>query len=326
MKRRNLIIAAGTALAAPGVMRAQATRHAYRIALLDDSSKGSRSELWAVFRKRLGELGYAEGRNLVIDERYAQAVPERLPALAAELVAANPDVIVSPGTLPSRAALRATSSIPIVFISVGDPVSAGLVASLARPGGNATGLSSLATDIALKRLELLRELAPSATRIGYVADATNPANMIAFSRLEEDARKRKISMTLLDGLGDAALERSFAAVRQNGVQALLVGATGTLLDYRARIVQFAARERVPALYGFEEFVIDGGLASYSPDRKAIFTRGAEYVHRVLRGTRPADIPVERPTKIRFLLNLKAARAIGLKISDAVRLRADEVIE
>jgi putative ABC transport system substrate-binding protein len=200
------------------------------------------------------------------------------------------------------------------------------VASLARPGGNATGLSSLATDIALKRLELLRELAPSATRIGYVADATNPANMIAFSRLEEDARKRKISMTLLDGLGDAALERSFAAVRQNGVQALLVGATGTLLDYRARIVQFAARERVPALYGFEEFVTDGGLASYSPDRKAIFTRGAEYVHRVLRGTRPADIPVERPTKIRFLLNLKAARAIGLKISDAVRLRADEVIE
>ena len=326
MDRRAFAALFGTLLAIPRALYAQPARRIYRIAILDDSDERTREKDRATFKKRLAQLGFAEGGNVTFDVRHANGAPERLPPLAVELVASKPDLIVTPGTSATRAAMRATSSIPIVFIGSGDPVGAGLVTSLARPGGNVTGLSNLAVDTVLKRLELLREIAPGVQRIGYLSDISNPASVLAYTRLEESARKAKISIRLHDGLGQALLERSFAAMRLDRVQALLVGANASLLEQREQIVQFALKERLPAVYGIREFVDAGGLLSYSADRNVVSARGADYVQRILKGAKPADLPVEQIAAFQTVLNLKAARALGIKIPDSVRLRADEVIE
>ena len=325
MQRRTFVALSTAALALPGALLAQAKR-IYRVAVLDSASETSRPQHWAAFRERLHELGFVEGKNVVYAFRYARAQHERLHALATELVAIKPDIIICAGTPETRAAIRATADIPIVFTAAGDPIGTGLVASLARPGGNVTGFSAAASETAQKNLELLLDLVPGVRRIAYLSDALNPGVSVIYTHLEEAARKRKLSIRMLDASDRTALERSFAAIRRDRVQALLVGNPGTVLDHREEIVRFAAREKLPAVYGRREFVDAGGLLSYGSDRRPLFRGAAELTHRILQGAKPAEIPVEQMAIIHTVLNLKAARALGIAIPDSIRMRADEVIE
>ena len=326
MKRRTLLLATGAALAAPRILLAQAQKRVYRVAILDGASENARPQNWAAFRARLQELGLVEGRNVLYMARYAQGHHERLPVLAAELTTAKPDVIVCAGTPETRAAIRAAPDLPIVFTASGDPVGTGLVASLSRPGGNVTGFSAAAPETAQKNLELLREFAPGLQRIAFLNDALNPSAAVVYARLEDAARKAKMSIQMLDGSDRTALERSFGTMRRERVQGFIVGNSGTLLDHRDQIAQFAAREKLPVVYGRPEYVHAGGLISYGVDRKPLFKVTAELTHRILLGAKPAEIPVQQISVMRTIINLKTAKALGIKLPESIRLRADEVIE
>lgn len=326
MQRRTLVALTASALVAPRVVFAQQTSRVYRIALLDTASEVARKADWAEFRDRLRELGIAEGMNAIFEARYAGGEHDRLTVLAKELVALKPDIIVTTGTSGARAAIKATTRIPIVFISAADPVGTGLVASLSRPGGNVTGISIVSTETTQKSLELLHEISPDAQRIAFLTDPANENTANTFSKLTENARQLKVSIQMMDCIGRTALDRSFEAIRRGRFQALLVGTVGTLLDHRDEIVQFAAREKLPAVYGRHDFVRSGGLLSYGADRVSGNRRGAEYVQRILLGANPANMPVEQINTIRMAINLNTARAIGIKIPVSVRLRADEVID
>lgn len=325
MKRRSFLLAAPALLVAAGV-RAQPAKRVYRIAILDDAVENARAHSWQIFRKRLGELGLVEGRDVVYEARYARGASERLPALAAELVALKPDIIVSSGTPTTSAAMKATSSIPIVFANSGDPVGSGFVASLARPGGNVTGISVMSGQMGGKQLELLRELSPGAIRLAYLGDASNKSSVAVFHQIAGHARAMNVTIRMLDGRKRIELERSFETVRREGVQGLIIGSPGLLMEHRDQIVQFAAREKLPVVYGRREYVDAGGLLSYAVDLQFGYLRGADYVHRILLGAKAADLPVEQSSRVRTVLNLKTARALGITIPASVRLRADEVIE
>jgi putative ABC transport system substrate-binding protein len=219
---------------------------------LDDASEKARVDSWRLFRSRLRELGYAEGKNLVIEARYARGAGERLPALAADLVALKPDIIVVVSTPATRAAVQATSSIPIVFTGLGDPVGAGLVASLGRPGGNATGLSIMTTELGAKWIELLREIAPKAKRVAYLSDMSNKQSVLVFDRLQEYARSLDVAIEMFDAAQPKKIERSFEDIVRERFTGLIVGSPATLLDHREQIVQFAARQKLPTVYARRE--------------------------------------------------------------------------
>jgi putative tryptophan/tyrosine transport system substrate-binding protein len=310
----------------PSVLHGQTQRRPYRVVILDDGPSTARGDQWAVFRRRLRELGLIEGANVFVEARYGDSVPDKYKALVAEVVETKPDVIVTPGTSATLIAMRATSSIPIIFTGAGDPLSTGLVKSLARPGGNVTGVSILAPETAQKGLELLHELAPSVRRVAYLTNATSQSAAMTFSRLEPKASAFGISIDMMHALGRPALEQAFGRIRRDRVQALLVSAIGAVLAHAEEIVEFAAREKLPVVYGRAEYVRAGGLVSYDIDRGAAQARGADFVLRVLNGAKPAELPVEQVSKFHIAINLKAARAQGLKIPDSLRLRADEVIE
>jgi putative tryptophan/tyrosine transport system substrate-binding protein len=326
MQRRAVLMLGAAGVALPRWIFAQTSNRVFRIAILDDAADGARNQTWPAFRKHLAELGLVEGKNVVLNVRYAGGVSEGLNSLAAEIVAAKPDLIVTPGTPTTRAVLRATSDIPVIFVGAADPAGAGLVVSLAKPGGNVTGVSIMATETSQKTLELLHELLPGADRIAFLTDTANQAAAAAYSRLEEKARNQKLSIRLLDGIGHTALERSFATLRRDRVQGLLVGFPGTLLDGKDEIIQFAAREKLPVVYGRREYVLAGGLMSFDVDRAYGLGRAAILAQKILGGGKPADIPVEQIHKTRLDINMQTARALGLKIPDAIRLRADELIE
>jgi len=317
---------AGTALAAARALLAQPAKRVYRIATLDDAVEGARDQIWRVFRNRLRELVLADGNDVAYEARYARGALDRLPELAAELVALKPDIIVCPATPATIAAMKATSTIPIVFLGAGNPVGSGLVASLARPGGNVTGTSNITTEIVGKQLELLRELVPSAKRLAFLTDASSKGSLAVFRQLENHARAMKLAIRILDGRKRTDLERSFETINRERVQGLIVGTPGALLEHRDQIVQFAAREKLPVVYGRREYAEAGGLLSYGADLHLLYQRSADYVHRILKGAKPADLPVEQSSNLRMVLNLKTARALGIKIPDLVRLRVDEVIE
>lgn len=326
MKRRQLVEFMAAAYAAPSSTFAQPSKRSYRIAILDDADEAARKTDWVAFRNRLGELGISEGKNATFDARYAGGAHERLLGLARELVAAKPDIVVTPGTPGARAAIKATAEIPIVFIGAADPIGSGLVASLSRPGGNATGLSVQSNETTQKSLELLHELAPWVQRVAFVTDPANEVVSSIFSRLTDSAQRLNLTVRMMDGVEAAALARTFEAIRREHLQALLIGTTGTLLDHRDEIVRFAAREKLPAVYGRVEFVRAGGLLSYGVDRVDGVRRAAEYVQRILLGESPANIPVEQISTVHTAVNLKSARAAGFKIPDSIRVRADEVIQ
>jgi putative ABC transport system substrate-binding protein len=297
-----------------------------RVAILDDAPEAVRARLWTMFRKRLNELGHTEGKDLLIEARWARGDLERLPGLAGELVALKPDVIVAVTTTVALATKKATSLIPIVALGPADPVKSGLVASLARPGGNLTGVSPNQAEIAGKWVEMVREIVPGAKSVAYLTDPGNPGEMLVFGEVQQRARPLGIRAHALDGVTLGSVEQAFATIKREPIDAIIVATTTSLLAHRQQIVEAAARLRIPAIYARREYLEAGGLLSYGTNLEAVFSRGAEYVHRILQGTQPAELPFEMASTFTLVVNLTTARALGAKIPQSVLARADQVIE
>jgi putative ABC transport system substrate-binding protein len=277
-------------------------------------------------RERLRELGYTEGRDLVLELRWAQGKNERLPELAAELVGAKVDLITTLSTPAALAARRVTTTIPIVFTGVGDPVGAGVVTSLSHPDGNATGLSLLATELSAKRLELLREIVPNTSRVSILWNDTNPSMVLRAREANDAAAKLGIAVQSV-GVHDLLdFDTAFATIESSHADALLTLVDPFTLQHRRRIVEFAAQSHLPAIYEAREFVQFGGLMSYGPSLIAMQRRAAEYVDKIFKGAKPVNLPVEQPSKFELLIDLKTAKSLGLTVPTSVILRADEVIE
>jgi ABC-type uncharacterized transport system substrate-binding protein len=277
-------------------------------------------------RQGLRELGYVEGKTIVIEWRSAEGKLDRLPALVAELVRLKVDVIVTSGPLPTRVTKDATSTIPIVMAQVNDPVGNGFVASLARPGGNITGLSTLAPEISGKQLELLKEILPSLSRAAVFGTSTQPGNSQMLKEVELAAAALAVKLQYVDVLSPEDIESAFrAAVKGRAHAVLMIVASSVVGDHRQKIVDLAVKSRLPAIYPFSSYVEAGGLMSYSVNITDLDRRAATFVDKILKGTKPADLPVEQPKKFEFIINLKAAKQIGLTIPPNVLARADKVI-
>jgi putative ABC transport system substrate-binding protein len=276
------------------------------------------------FRKGLRDLGYIEGQNIVIEHRLAEG-PKELPALLAELVSLKVDVIVTWTTQAALAAKQATKTIPIVTVS-GDPVRTGLVASLARPGGNLTGFAIFTTELEGKKLELLKETIPAASRIAVLWNPDNPVWASAWTELQNAAPKLVVKLQSLEARDPGGFQQAFASASNQRAEALLVVQEGVFDSHRQRIVDLAARNRLPAMYGQRAFVDSGGLMSYAANVPDMLRRSAVYVDKILKGTEPADLPVQQPMKFDFIINLKAAKQLGLTIPPNVLVRADQVIK
>lgn len=322
-RRDVIVLLGGAAVAWPLKARGQRPDKTHRVAYL--TLVGDQDAM--IVKQRLNELGYSEGRNLVFDLRSAQGHPERLPKLAAELVATNPDVIVAGfGTATAKAAQGATATIPVVFTSVGDPIGSGIVKSLSRPGENVTGIHAQATDIGGKRLQLLTDIAPGIRTVAVLVNQAAPFTAVALPELKIAADARGLRLELCDAASAERLASCLEAAARAGATGLTILETPLLLDLRGPIVDLAAALRLSAIYTNREFVTAGGLASYGPDRLHLYRRAADLVDRILKGQKPADIPVEQPTRFEFVINLRTARALGLAMPPMLLARADEVIE
>src|SRR5262245_42991034 len=304
---------------------AQQPKKIPRIGFLGASSPSAISARIDAFRKGLHELGYVEGKNIVIEYRYAEGKLDRLSALAVELVRLKVDVIVLAGPASIRPAKEATSTIPIVMANDADPVGSGVVASLARPGGNITGLSNIAPEIGGKRLELLKETVPQLSRLAILGTSTTSGTAQVLKEMEPAAGVFKVQLQYLDVLSPKDIETVFREARKGRADAVLVLQGGVFNSQRKQIVDLAVRSRLPAIYHAPEWVEDGGLMSYGVSVTDLYRRAATFVDKILKGAKPADLPVEQPTKFEFIINLKAAKQIGLTIPPNVLVRADKVI-
>jgi putative ABC transport system substrate-binding protein len=297
-----------------------------RIGYLAASSLSAQSARIEAFRQGLRELGYVEGKNIVIEYRSAEEKLDRLPALAAELVRLKVDIIVTAGPIPTRAAKGATSTIPIVMTQDVDPVGTGLVASLARPGGNITGLSTLAPELSGKQLELLKETIPKLSRVAVFGTSTRAGNAQALEEIKLAAGAFKVQLQYLDVLGPKDIETAFRAASKGRADAVLMMVAGGIANsLRTQIADLAVKSRLPAIYDRSEFVDDGGLMSYGVNRSDLARRAATYVDKILKGRTPADLPVEQPMRFEFVINLNAAKQIGVTIPPNVLVRANKVI-
>jgi len=325
---RGLVVTLALAIvAAPLAADAQPPTKILRIGVLRGGSASAVAQRWAFFLKGLRELGWVEGQNIVIDSRYAEGKYERLPELSAELVRLKVDVIVAAGNVEIRAAKQATTTIPIVMVNALDPVGQGFIASLARPGGNITGLSlDPGPEIAGKRLELLKEAVPKLSRVGGFIDPSLPG--IAVYRKAAGAAAPKLGLTLknVEVREPSDFEKAFAALVQQRAQAIFVGGSLLIFTHLRQIVDLAAKHRLPDMYLWTEAVAMGGLMSYGVSFPDLNRRAASYVDKVLKGAKPADLPVEQPTRFEFLVNLKRANALGLTIPQSILFRADKLIE
>ena len=329
MERRAFIsgLAAGL-LAAPLAAEAQQAAEIARIGYLG-TNRAANPHLHEALRQGLRDLGYVEGRNLMIEYRDAEGKLERLPALAAELVALKLDVIVAPGTPQALAAKQTTKTIPIVFSAASNPVPDGLVTSLARPGGNVTGLATLSPELVGKGLEQLKQAAPGVSRVAVLWTPGGLGERTEKDMLKEaDAAGRALGVRLqvVKARGPADLDKAFSDMARASADALTVLPSSMVLSERRRLVDLAAKNRLPALYAQREFVYAGGLMSYGPNVADLFRRAATYVDKILKGAKPADLPVEQPTKFELVINLKTAKALGLTIPRSLLQRADQVIE
>lgn len=305
----------------------QQPNRSFRIGLLIPAqSSAPPAPTIRAFFQRLEELGYAEGRNLAIERRFSEERPERFPALAADLAQAKVDLIVAVSTPAALAAKQATQTVPVVMIYVGDPIGTGLVSSLGRPGGNLTGVSDMATDLSAKRLELLREAAPTLSRIGVLWNSADPGMVLRAREIQRAARVLGVTVEPWGVRHPGEFETAFASIDASPPDALFVVAEILTVTHRKRVLDFASARRMPAMYEFGLFARDGGLMAYGPDLLASFRRGAEYVDRVLKGTKPADLPVEQPSQVQLVVNLKTAKALGLTVPQSILIRADEVIQ
>jgi putative ABC transport system substrate-binding protein len=305
---------------------AQQTKKIARIGYLSVLSSASDAARLEAFRQGLRELGYVEGQNLAIEPRYAEGKLDRLPDLVGELVRLNVDVIVAGGSTAIRAAKNATKLIPIVMAHGSDPVALGYVASLARPGGNITGLTHLAPELGGKRLELLKDIIARLSRVAVLTDPGTGGHGPQMKELEVAAPALGLQLQPVEVRAPTELESAFSAITGGRAGAFIVLQQPTLDRLRQRIVDLAAKNRLPGMYPNDEYVESGGLMSYAADIVAMFRRSATYVDKILKGTKPADLPVEQPTKFEFVINLKAAKQIGLTIPPNVLARADRVIK
>jgi len=304
---------------------AQQPKKVPRIGFLLGVSPSAMAPRTEAFRQGLRELGYVEGKNIIIEWRYAEGKLDRLPALAAELVRLNVEVIVTGGPQATRPAKEATATIPIVMGFDNDPVGSGFVASLARPGGNITGLSSLSPEISGKQLELLKEVVPRLSRVAVLENAAEPGNAQARKETELAAAAFRVQPQYLDVRAPKDIEIAFREASKRRADALLVLVSPVVIAQRRQIAELAVKRRLPAIYPWAEFVDDGGLMTYGVSSTDLFRRAAVYVDKILKGAKPTDLPVEQPTKFEFIINLKAAKQIGLTIPPNVLARADRVI-
>jgi putative ABC transport system substrate-binding protein len=325
-RRTFLGTLAGGLLAASRIVHAQPAGKVHRIGYLGSGSSTSSPHLPGAFRQGLRELGWIEGQNIVIEYRFADGRLDRLPALAAEVVGLKVDIIAASPAPAALAAKNATGTIPIVFTSVPDPVGLGLVASLARPGGNVTGLTySVGFNIFGKDLELLKEAAPKAQRVAVLSNPASPSQPLTMSEIRDAARSLGLQLLLVEARGPDDFDGAFAAMAKERVGALFVVTDPAFVPHRARLTELTAKNRLPSIFTQREDAEAGALMSYGPSLSDIYRRAATYVDKILKGAKPADLPVEQPTKFELVINLKTARAIGLTLPQSLVQRADEVI-
>jgi putative ABC transport system substrate-binding protein len=324
MNRRELMLLLGCAVAAPHALRAQ-QQPTPVIGFLSSVSAESVAFRLTAFRQGLNEIGYVEGQNLAIEYRWAEGRYDRLAALAADLVGHKVDVIAAIGTVSAQAAKTATSTIPIVFLTA-DPVAAGLVASLARPGGNLTGFSILSGDLALKRLEFISELVPQAEVIALLANPNNPPAELMIGAVQEAARAKGLELHIVKAGTESEIDAAFSSLAQLHTRALFVGPDPFFISRRDQLVALALRHAVPTIYEERDSVAAGGLISYGTSLTAVYRQAGIYAGRILKGAKPADLPVQQPTTFELVVNLKTADALGLTVPPSILARADEVIE
>ena len=324
MDRRAFISALAAGALTPAIAGAQQAGKVYRIGYLSLRSGPAAQD--EALRRGLRELGYIEGRTIAIEYRWAAWKDERLPELAAELVRLKVDVIVAAATLAAEAVKRATSTIPIVITGVGDPVGSGLISSLARPGGNITGLAVMSSELAGKRLQILHELLPRATRVAVLAHRRVSTTPLLTDEMRAAAQQAGVQLVVQEVNEAADLPAAFAAMQRERAQALVVQLSPLTTDHRQRVAELAAQHRLPAMYYNRDFVDAGGLVSYGPNLVEIYHRAAFYVDKILKGAKPSDLPVEQPTRFELVINLKTAKALGITIPQSILFRADHVIQ
>ena len=326
-KRRKVIVALGaSALAGAGAVRAQAPATVRRIGLLSQFSPSDDAPWHQAFRLGLRDLGWVEGKNISIEYRYAEGRHDRLPDLAADLVRLKVDVIATTATSDALAAQKATRAIPIVMVAGGDPVANGLVESLARPGGNVTGLSQMPQELSGKRLELLKEMVPKLSRVAVLWNPQSASATLNWKEIQQPARQLGIQLHSLEVRSPNDLDKAFEAAIRARAGALAILPDPVITTNLKRIADLAAKSRLPSIYQSSDFADAGGLVTYGPDRADLFRRAATYVDKILKGTKPGDLPVEQPTKLELVVNLKTAKALGITIPQSVLFRADRVIE
>ena len=324
MKRREFITLVGGAAAWPLTARAQSKIP--RIGFMGNSTAALEANLLDAFREGLRELGYEDGRNIIIEYRWADGKYDHFPVLVAELIAAKVDAIVTAGTPAALAVKKATTTVPLVMVAVGDPIGTGLVPSLARPGGNLTGLSSIAPDLEGKRLQLLREVTPALSHVAMFINSLNPFHVSSMKQARDAAQTMGIKLQLHDIRKSEDLDDAFAAIRKERPDALLILADRVFLHNRERIMDFANEQRLPNVNAYKELVEVGGLMSYGPSYEDMHKRAAIYVDKILKGAKPADLPIEQPSKFTFIVNLKAAKTLGVTVPSQLLGLADQLIE
>ena len=330
MNRRRFLrtVSASCLVASLGTAAAQSSEKMPRIGYLSPgfATDPMRERFLEAFRQGLRELGYVEGQNIVLEPRWAEGKYDRLPALAADLVRSKVDVIVVDGGAAAQAARQATRTIPIVMAAVVDPVGSALVPSLARPGGNLTGTSVMATDLIGKQFELLRGVVPKVPRMALLWNPANPSHATVISHGKDAARSLGVQLQLLEARDPQEIDRAFAAMTREQAGALVVLPDAIFGNQMRQIAELAVKRRLPSIYGVTEYAEAGGLMAYGPNVADLFRRAATYVDKILKGAKPADLPVEQPTKFDLVINLKTAKAVGLTIPPSLLARADQVIE
>jgi putative tryptophan/tyrosine transport system substrate-binding protein len=326
MKRKITAVALSVMLLALSYSAsAQQSTKIPRIGFVSNTSPSAVAPRLDAFRQGLRELGYLEGKNIVIEYRHSEGKSDRLAGLVAELVRLKIDVIVTSGPSVTRAAKKTTSAIPIVFAQEGDPVGSGLVASLARPGGNITGLSTISPELHGKRLEILKEVVPNLARVAVLGTSTVEGHALFLKEQEPASRALRLQLQYLDLLNSRDIEIAFRTASKGRVDAIVLLSGPVLNAHVSKVVDLAAKSRLPAMYNFPEFVEAGGLMTYGVNNADMARRAATYVDKILKGAKPAELPVEQPIKFEFIINLKAAKQIGLTIPPNVLARADKVI-
>jgi putative tryptophan/tyrosine transport system substrate-binding protein len=323
--RRALVVSVTLALLASPLAGEAQPRGVPRIGLLESGSLAGRAPLWEAFRQAMRELGYVEGRSVVFEARGAGGGSERLPALATELVRLKVDVIVTAGAAAAQAARQTTATIPIVMAS-GNPLQLGLVASLGRPGGNVTGIQTLSVELSGKRLEMAREVVPGASRLAILGDTGSPASVSGVRETQATAPALGVRLYAVSVRSPADLDGAFSTIARERPAVLIVTPSPMFFGERRRLAELAVKHRLPTVYGSLEYAEAGGLLAYGADLADGFRRAPVYVDRILKGARPGDLPIEQATKLRLVVNLKTAKALGLTIPPAVLARADEIIE